>query len=74
MPMLRGSAFWHEKAQECRMLAEELGDLESRQMMAEITTDYEKLEAAALELERAEAKLRQKLVAVSLVTVFPKLD
>ena len=74
MPMLRGSVFWHEKAKESRTLARELGDPESKKMMAEITADYEKLEEAALELERAEARLQQKLAAISIVTVLPKID
>jgi hypothetical protein len=72
--MLRGSAFWHEKVKESRTLTQELGDPESKRMMVEITTDYEKLEEAALELERAEAGLHQKLGAVSIVTVLPKID
>jgi len=72
--MLRGSAFWREKAKECRTLAQELGDPESKKTMDEITIDYEKLEEAALELERAEARLQQKLAALSIVTVLPKIE
>jgi hypothetical protein len=74
MPMLRGSTFWHEKAKECRTLAQELSDPESKKTMSEITTDYERLEEAALELERAGAKLQQRLAAISIVTVLPKID
>jgi hypothetical protein len=52
MPSTLGAAHWRERAKEALLLADQVGDPESRATMLEIARDYEKLAARAEEREK----------------------
>jgi hypothetical protein len=73
--MFRSAAYWKDRADEVRAIADATKDEETRQMMAEIADDYDRLSSDAKGLvtqkerdEEKEAKrLRQQRATASLL-------